>query len=364
MAVLNHLLDDSDMLLGKLGSPEINTLFIGGGTPSSIPNDLLADFLNRLTRNFNQSPKDFTIELNPETVSKDLLKILEDNKVNRISVGVQSLDDKILKTLGRNTDAATTLKALDIINDYWTGSFSFDLINAVPGQSVNSALSDIRRINKFEPDHISMYSLTFEPSTKLYTMLKSGKINTLPESVDFVMQKESIDLLESLGFNRYEISNFAKEGKQSVHNLNYWKMGSYAGIGPSAASTLMSSDGPVRIENKRSISTFLNEASFNDRVNIEHLNSDSFLLEHLMMGFRLLSGINKEHINSVFKLNIEDYLEPLLESWQDKIILTNKTIKLTNTGLSLLNPFLVDIAALIDRYPLSLPAADINWPIE
>ncbi len=351
------------MILKKMGRPEIKTLFIGGGTPSSIPLDLLEKFLSNLNSIVHTSFIEFTIELNPETVNKSLLRILSANGINRVSVGVQSLDDQILRTLGRNTDALTTQKTLEIIKNNWEGSFSVDLINAVPGQSVNSALSDINFVNQFEPDHVSMYSLTFEPSTKLYTMLKAGKVKTVDESVDSIMQHDSIKLLKSYGYRRYEISNFAKEGKQSLHNLNYWKMGSYAGIGPSAASTLMSSGGPVRIENKRNISLLLNEISFDNRVDVEYLKPDSFLLEHLMMGFRLIKGIDKEHINSVFKMNIRDYLKPVTEKWEDKLIFTEKTIHLTEEGLSLLNPFLVDLAALIESNPLNISSKEINWPL-
>lgn len=363
-AVLNRILDDSDMLLRKLGFPEIRTLFIGGGTPSAVPGNLLADFLNRLTKNFSNTPKESTIELNPETVTAGLLKILEDNEINRISVGVQSLDDGILKTLGRNTDAKTTLKALKTINKYWTDSLSFDLINAVPGQSVDGALCDIRRLCEFEPDHISLYSLTFEPSAKLYTMLKSGRLETLIESIDSDMQYESIELLESFGYKRYEISNFAKEGKQSVHNLNYWNIGSYTGIGPSAASTLMTAGGPVRIEYRRSISDFLKASSFKDRVEFEYLKSDSFLLEHLMMGFRLINGIDTENINNVFRLDIENYLGTMFDKWKGRLIGDKDSIHLTGRGISLLNPFLADIAALIENNPLSISGNEINWPLE
>ncbi|MCK5346119.1 MAG: hypothetical protein KAR20_22065, partial [Candidatus Heimdallarchaeota archaeon] len=267
-------------------------------------------------------------------------------------------------TLGRNTDAGTTLKALDTIKGYWKSSISFDLINSVPDQDIDTALSDIKRINKFDPDHISLYSLTFEPSTKLYTMLKSGRLEKLKESVDSDMQQESSKLLESFGYKRYEISNFAKEGKQSVHNLNYWKMGSYAGIGPSAASTLMTAGGPVRIEYKRSISDFLKASSIKDRVEFEYLKSESFLLEHLMMGFRLLNGIDKEHINKVFRLDIENYLGTMFDKWKGRLIGDKDSIYLTSRGISLLNPFLVDIATLIENNPLNISGNEINWPLE
>lgn len=303
------------------------------------------------------------MELNPETVNKDLLRILSANGINRISVGVQSLDDRILRTLGRNTDALTTQKGLEIIRKNWKKSFSADLINAVPGQTVDSSLTDIERVNRFKPDHISLYSLTFEPSTKLYTMLQAGKITQLSESIDLVMQQESLKLLEALGYNRYEISNFAKKGKESLHNLNYWKMGTYLGMGPSAASTLMTSAGPVRIIYKRSISNFLKSSSYEERTDFEYLEPDSFLLEHLMMGFRLLEGVKTDHIKNVFGIDLKEYLNPMFIRWKEMLIIEKNYIRLANKGLSLLNPFLIDIAAVIDNNPLRISGKDINWPL-
>jgi len=345
-----------------MGSPVVRTLFIGGGTPGSIPSLLLADFLIKVCQITGNSAIETTIELNPETVTKELLDILENNCINRISIGVQSLDDRILHTLGRNTDALTTQKGLEIIKINWKGSLSVDLINAVPGQTVDSSLTDIERVHTFKPDHISLYSLTFEPSTKLYTLLQSGKITPLSESVDLVMQKESLKLLETLGYNRYEISNFAKKEKESLHNLNYWKMGSYLGIGPSAASTLVTSTGPVRIIYKRSISNFIKSSTFKERTDLEYITPDSFLLEHLMMGFRLLEGVKTDHIKNVFGIDLKEYLNPLFIKWKEMLIIENSSIGLTNKGLSLLNPFLIDIAALIADNPLQISVKDINWP--
>lgn len=362
-AVLNRILNDTEIILHNIGKPVIKTVFIGGGTPSAVPFDLLSSFLKNLGKMFITKPCEYTIELNPETVTKDLLEILSANGIHRISIGVQSLDDRILRTLGRNTDAVTTLEGLEIIKNNWKGSFSVDLINAVPGQTVTNSLSDIEGINHFDPDHISLYSLTFEPSTKLYKMLEAGEITTLSESTDLKIQKESLDLLESLGYKRYEISNFAKEGKVSLHNLNYWKMGSYLGVGPSAASTLLTGTGPVRLMYKRSISNFIGSTFFKDRFDIEYLEPDSFFLEHLMMGFRLIKGVKTDYINNVFDTDLINYLEPIFIKWKDMLIIENDSIRLTNNGLSFLNPFLIDIAALIAENPLKISGKDIKWPI-
>ena len=350
-------------MLRNIGSPKITTLFIGGGTPSSIPILLLEDFLVRISELTKESCFESTIELNPETVSIDLLKVLYHNGINRVSIGVQSLDDVVLKTLGRNTSREKTLYALKIIKNNWPGLFSIDLINAVPGQTIKTALSDINKINDFSPDHISLYSLTFEPGTALHSLLEKGKITSILEDTDNLMQKESISLLKSLGFNRYEISNYSKNGMKSLHNLNYWKMGSYLGTGPSSASTLLDDTGPVRIIYKPDTSLFVSSAPFSARTEIESISKESFLLEHLMMGFRLLKGIDIKYINYVFNIDIKDFLIPLFNKWDKMLLYNEESIFLTEDGLFLLNPFLIDVAALIDKQSFGIVNKEINWPI-
>ncbi len=362
--VLKRILDDTENILNKIGNPEIRTLFIGGGTPSSVPLNLLEEFLSKLFDIIKSKPDESTIEINPETINRELLETLSGNGIERLSIGVQSLKDRILDTLGRNTDVITTRKGLETVKNNWNGGLSIDLINTVPGQSLGSALSDITEINKFNPDHISLYNLTFEKSTKLYTMLKSGKIEELSESTDRIMQRESFRLLESLGYRHYEISNFAKKGKESLHNINYWKMGPYLGTGPSAASTLMTVKGPVRIVYRRSISDFIETSSIDKRTDFEYLEPDSFFLEHLMMGFRLIDGVQTNRIENVFNIDLKKYMEPMLNKWGGNLIFKKDSIRLTEKGLSLLNPFLVDIASLIDRNSSGRYRDKINWPPE
>ena len=347
----------------SLGYPEIRTLFIGGGTPGIIPAAVLRDFLQKLCIIINNIPLEYTIELNPETVTREVLTILEENNINRISLGVQSLNDRVLKVLGRNTNVKRTLTALETIKQNWTRLFSADLINAVPEQTLDIALSDIRQLNSFKPDHISLYSLSFEPGTKLFTKLENGKIQPITDTADIIMQEESINLLESAGFNRYEISNFAKRGKESLHNLNYWKMGTYLGVGPSGVSTLLTDKGPLRLSYKRSTSEFISKKKITDRTAQELISPESFLLEHLMMAFRLKKGIDTEHINRVFNMDIKEYLKTVTDKWSKIITFTEESISLTPRGLSLLNPFLVDTASLISENKLKLRVSEINWPI-
>jgi len=324
---------------------------------------VLSDFLSKLLVITGTVSLESTIEVNPETVTDELLSILEQKGIDRISMGIQSLNNSVLKILGRNTTLRKSLYALEKIKNNWKGSFSVDLINTVPDQTVKMALADIVKASEFKPDHFSLYSLSFEPDTVLYKELIKGKISSVPEKTDTLMQEESVSLLHSLEYNRYEVSNYAKQGKESLHNINYWNMGSYLGVGPSAASTLLTSGGPVRIEYKRSISDFLQDSIIENRILIEHIKPESFLLEHLMMGLRLKKGIDILHINKVFTIDIEDFLNPLFKQWKNFLKIEKGTIYLTEEGLSLLNPFLIDIASLIDKNNLQINAEEINWPI-
>ncbi len=351
-------------MLNSLGNPIVETLFIGGGTPSVVPLTILSKFLFALKKMTEGRIIEYTMELNPETVYPELLKTLEYYSINRLSIGIQSLDDQILKILGRNTNRETSTRALETIGKNWKGSVNVDLINSVPGQNVKSALKDIAYIAKISPDHISLYNLTFEKSTKLHSLLEQGKLIPLSESVDSAIQIESSSLLESLGYKQYEVSNYSVEGRESLHNLNYWNMGAYLGIGPSGASTLMSRNGPVRIEQLRSTKEYLKPVSFYKRSNIEILLPGSFLLEHFMMGFRLFKGLDIIDINNIFNTDIFTYLHPVFKKWNSQLLFNGSRVSLNKQGILKLNSFLLDIAAHIDENPLNIQGSEINWPRE
>lgn len=216
---------------------QVETVFWGGGTPGL----LAAGDLDRLGRamleHLNGAPKEWTIEMAPSTVKADKLAVLKDMGVTRISMGVQSFDADLLNSLGRLHHPKQIYKAWELIQGAGFPLTNLDLIFAIPGQSIEQWEADIREAVSLEPNHISTYCLTFEEDTALYVKLAKGQIRT-DEARELQFYKKAWRLFESLGYGQYEISNFAKPGRECLHNLNTWRMQEWIGCGPSAASQI------------------------------------------------------------------------------------------------------------------------------
>ena len=343
-SVLAETLHQIKYFLVSYGFPEIETLYIGGGTPTSLPTGLLDWFLSDVRNLIPRIHSEFTVEVNPENVSQELLHILEKRGVTRLSMGVQSLNDNVLKILGRNTDSERTLSALACIDRHWPGQKNFDIITGIPGQNMEEALSDIKSIVAFDPGHISLYSLTFEKGTPLFRKLNSGDLNRLSEDVEISMYETSVDLLESTGYNRYEVSNFSKEGFESVHNIRYWEMKPYFGSGPAGVSTIPGTSGPVRVENSKDINMFLEGEEKKWGWVYEKINPPSFFIEHLMMGFRLVRGIDVQRIKQVFSIDLQTMFPRTLHRWEPFLQQNEEFLSLTRNGLNLLDSFLSDLS--------------------
>lgn len=213
----------------------VDTVFWGGGTPGL----LVAKDLERLGRSMldhlDQSPKEWTIEMAPSTVKADKLSVLKDLGVTRVSMGVQSFNADLLDSLGRLHNPKQIYTAWERIQDAGFAQTNLDLIFAIPKQSLGQWEADVHEAARLNPDHISTYCLTFEEDTALYVKLAQGKIR-IDEERELEFYKTGWALLEELGYAQYEISNFAKPGKECVHNLNTWRMQEWIGCGPSAAS--------------------------------------------------------------------------------------------------------------------------------
>ncbi len=356
--ILDGILDQIRMFFKRSGSPEISTVYIGGGTPSSLPLPVLDRFLSDLERLITDNVFEFTIEANPEDISPDFLKMLLDHRIDRLSMGIQSLDEKILKVLGRNTDRNITINALDCINLNWQRKKSFDMINCVPGQNTAGALRDIAEVISFNPDHISLYSLTFEEETPLTKLLNNGKFKQISENLGLDIYEKSIDFLEDSGFHRYEISNFSRQGKESFHNIRYWKMRPYFGAGPSAASTLPGHAGPLRLENPRNIDEFLKGEQLNWMISIEDIPVYSFLFEYLMMGFRLTLGIDTDGFKNIFNINFYSSFRRTLTLWAQRLVRNENFLALSREGLRFMDSFLADLVTELDDFS----TISCNWP--
>jgi oxygen-independent coproporphyrinogen-3 oxidase len=207
------------------------TVYVGGGTPSVLSCEEMRVLLSEVRV---AQGGEFTVELNPESVSTERLQMLKSCGVNRVSLGIQSLHDDVLRFLGRVHSADTARRAMDAIVRAGFENISADLMYAVPGKGADRWEAELREVMAMPISHLSVYSLTYERATPLFKDLEDARFTPVPESDDAAMYRQAQDVCESCGFMQYEISNFAKTGCFSRHNDNYWKNGAYRGIGPGA----------------------------------------------------------------------------------------------------------------------------------
>ena len=230
------------------------TVFLGGGTPSyhsSAELERLLDGLERAT-GFRTSAAEVTVECNPESLTLEKARTLRSLGVDRLSIGFQSLDPRILALFGRVHDAEASFRAFEAARAAGFERLSVDLIYGVPGQALAAWEADLARILALRPDHVSAYQLTYEPGTPLHAQLESGGFQRLTEDEELAFFERTHGLLADAGYEGYEVSNFALSGQQCLHNLNYWANGPYLGIGPSAVSKV----GDTRFGNPRSLPTW------------------------------------------------------------------------------------------------------------
>jgi len=329
---------------------DIPSVYTGGGTPSVLGKKIktLLDALNKLP---NFSPREFTVEANPESITSELFAILRGEGVNRLSLGIQTFNQKSRLAVNRTGDTYGLEDRLSLASKYFKGMLSVDLITGLPYQNTEIILNDIKRVLSYDVSHISLYSLTIENGTPLYENINK-KIVTLPDS-DFCdsLWLTGRDALLEAGFDHYEVSNFARHGKQCLHNVRYWQMKSWMGAGPSASGTIIDKESPAawRYTYPEDMDKYLESIKTTDSnrsfkniidVNKEVLDNDVLLRESLLMGFRYKNGPDKKLFKKRFGITIEECIPQTLKKWKGK----NK--------LLFLNGFLCDAFSELDRKQL------------
>jgi len=265
----------------------LKTLYLGGGTPSLMNAELLSDLLEHLEKYFDfRTLSEFTIEANPETIEIKKFSKFKKLGVNRISMGAQSFKDKSLKILGRIHDSKKIYKSFKILRNAGFDNINLDLMFALPRETTEDVAFSLKEAIKLSPEHISFYSLTIEQETKFFKIRKDLK---LPEENEQAKHyKMGVKLLESNGYKQYEISNFAKEGFQSIHNLTYWKSFPYIGFGVSAGSFMARK----RQKNVASLKSYYAKID-SEKIPLglyEHLTEKRQKSEYIMMCLRLKEG--------------------------------------------------------------------------
>jgi len=330
---ISKLTEELHFLLSANRFP-LSTIYFGGGTPTLLPISNFEFLISNIQKLIPKFPRlqdgqamsnlEITIEANPGTIDKEYLKALRDFGINRISIGVQSFNNKHLKTLGRIHDIKKIYQAFDAARDAGFDNINLDLIFAIPEQTLKEWQNDLKNALNLKPEHLSTYNLQVEEGTPLYEKLtsKGNDLNRrlLNEDLDAQMYEFAIDFIKENGYHHYEISNFAKKGLECRHNITYWENRNYIGIGAGAHSHINGK----RWGNPETIEEYLDSKPV---VKIKHEEDITYAAkETIFMGLRLIEGIPKEKFNGfeteVEKLKREDFLEE-----------KNKRIKLTKKGL-------------------------------
>lgn len=279
---------------GQVPGREVTSIFLGGGTPSLMRPETVAGLLDAVANHWSVAPDaEITLEANPSSVEAGRFQGYRTAGVNRVSLGVQALDDASLKTLGRLHDAAEAFTAIRIAQTTFART-SFDLIYARPGQSPDAWRAELTEAIARAAEHLSLYQLTIEPGTPFYGLAAAGKLVTPDEDVSRALYDVTQEVCAAAGLPAYEISNHARPGAEARHNLLYWRYGEYAGIGPGAHGRLVTAGGRIGTVTERAPEGWLArvEAAGHGIAETEALDTAAQADEFLVMGLRLTEGID------------------------------------------------------------------------
>ncbi|HOV62249.1 MAG TPA: radical SAM family heme chaperone HemW [Spirochaetia bacterium] len=357
-AVLSETIRELDSFIEEGLARGFKTVYVGGGTPGIVKPDKLAWFLHAVSERLDTVPLEWSLETNPETVTGELLSVLSESGIRRLSVGIQSMNATLLRILGRNGTAKGNSDALEMIKQHWKHDLSLDLIHGIPYQTVDEALSDIDTVVGFRPDHLSLYTLSIEEETPLGNAIASGMLNAPNAETVEEMFFRCREKLATYGYDDYEVSNFSGEGKECIHNVSYWEMRPYLGIGPGAVSTVFR-HGRIERLSHGSLSEFLSGRNGNWGLRTEVIDPRSFLFEHIMMGLRLKRGLSIKNLFGVFGFDILDECRELIESWRSRgLTIDSDRLYFKGEGRFILNAFLREFLASIEGKTVFLK----EWP--
>lgn len=340
----------------------IKTIYFGGGTPSLL-NEKQINKITSTIKAFDISPDcEFTFEVNPDDVTVELLRTLEAGGVNRLSVGLQSFSDTVLKSIHRRADSTINEAALSLILENWKGIISADLICALPYETKTTMLEGLKKLVDNKVPHISFYSLCVEEETPLGKKILNNTIDYDQDFADSLWLEGRNFLLKS-GYIEYEVSNFCLKGYECLHNMTYWTHQSYLGFGAGAAGTMYNKDGSaLRTTNTTELEKYI---SFWDRdfsadnewqsqaapVISENITVETSQFEFFMMGLRLLQGVSLKHYKKLFGATVPQKVLKIFQKLEKKGLCVIKKasgqkeedIILTTQGMLFLNQILVEL---------------------
>ena len=321
----------------------LKTIFIGGGTPSTLSSSQMSRLFEIIRGHFSlENCTEITIECNPESITEEKLKTYKTLGINRISIGAQTMNDSVLQTIHRQHSAQTFKKSLSLAKKYFS-NINVDMMLGLPHQTLKDAVEMANFLTQSGISHISAYILMLEEGTPLFKMVSEGTLSLPSEEETLEMFDRVAEILQKEGFERYEISNFAKKGYESLHNKNYWTRGEYIGIGTSAHSFC---DG-TRSANTSSLDEYINTLK-KDNLPLafaEKLSKREEEEEFVMLSLRLSTGVDINEYNTLYNRNIlKDKASQIsLLCSQNLVKIANNHIMLTSLGTHVLNKITLEL---------------------
>lgn len=328
-------------ILEKTKEYEIESLFIGGGTPSYLSNENLKLLLNTINNLSFSENAEKTMECNPGTVDQEKLEIIFNGGINRISFGLQSTNNKILKKIGRIHSYEEFKENYILAREIGFKNINIDMMFGLPDQSLNIWMESLKEVIKLNPEHISSYSLIIEEGTPFYSLFNKDLLNLPSEEEEREMYEEGRKFLESEGYHQYEISNYAKNNKECFHNKIYWQCKEYIGAGVSSSSYINGK----RIKNIDSIIEYIKNIKENKSIvdeEVENTEKDK-IEEFMFMGLRMIEGIEEKEFENRFGKKVDEIYKEVIEKHinngllircKGRIFLSKKGIELSNIVMS------------------------------
>lgn len=338
-ALCNEILKNAEIL----SQYKITTIYIGGGTPSYIDEKYIKQMLDTLMLFINKEElKEVTIELNPNSVTREKLLTYKEAGVNRLSIGLQSTYDDILKKIGRVHKIEDFENTLNLANEVGFNNISLDLIYPLPDLNLERFKASVDYVLSLKDNnikHISIYNLEVHENTKLAFLLNEGYVTLVDEDEEYEMYKYLKDTFEKNGYHRYEISNYSLTGYESKHNLRYWNQELYLGFGSGASSFF----GGARYSNVKNIEEYINcidnDKSVIEDDSYEELDLLAIMKEYVMLSLRKIDGLNITKFKTKYKKDITDIFGQEIKELIDNGLIekAENSIKLTNRGLEVAN---------------------------
>ena len=319
----------------------VDTVFIGGGTPTSVPHETIVNTMETIKKEFALTKDcEITMECNPGTVTMEAMNAYAAAGINRISIGLQSADDGLLKTLGRIHTYEQFLDSYNYARNAGIQNINVDIMSGLPSQTIEQYTDTLKKVADLGVEHISAYSLIVEEGTPFYKLYEEEKLELPDEDTEREMYYQTGTMLKQYGFLRYEISNYAKNGFECKHNKRYWQRDNYLGIGLGAASFIEN----TRYKNTEWLDEYLIENKYLEKNEIQNLSKEECMEEFMFLGLRMTKGISKTEFKESFGVLVEDVYGKVIEKLTSQGLIQTKDdfISLTDYGLDVSNSVWVE----------------------